>query len=261
VSCEGVTSNKVLPAGSIYIGPADGSEEYLFAEVDSLGTTIKTEFFEEYGGSGDLLQLQMRAPTKVTRTGSLTGKSIVPRDLARYFIGAASSITTTATPVVDESIQAGAALIGGAWYQLGETSGRPSGVRNVGSVAIAYGAVPTTATLNTDYILDATLARFQVVEGGDLDGAEDVVVDYTPTASTWEHIATSADLAPANVRLRWIARNLGGSVNRDLFCPCVSMVPTGDLIWASAERNKVQALGFDLAFLGQIYIDGRPVAA
>jgi hypothetical protein len=133
-------------------------------------------------------------------------------------------------------------------------------VRNIGSVTIDYGAGPSEATVDTDYVLDATLGRFQVVAGGALDGAEDVTVDYTPVASTWERIATASDLYPAEVTLRFVADNLSGT-NRDLYCPCVSMVPTGDLIWRSPQRDGVQELGFEMAFLGEVYIDGRPVAA
>lgn len=260
MSCKTTTTKKVLPAGKLFIGPADGSGEVLFAQVDSLTTSVATEMFEEYGGDGQLAELQIRKPTRVTRTGACTGKAITADNLARFFVANASTLTSTATPVVGESINAAAALVGGAWYQLGETTARPSGIRNVGSVTIKSDSGATTHVAGTAYVLDATLARFQVVAGGTLDGEAAVTADYTPVASTWEHIETTDDLSATDVRLRWVADNLEGD-NRDLFCGCVNMTPSGDLQWKSAERNEVQALSFELSFLGPVYIDGRPVAS
>lgn len=258
MGCKTTNHQKTLPAGKLYIGPADGSRETLFAQVDSLTTNTAVEIFEEYGGDGQLAELQVRKPTRVTRTGKTVGKAITAENLARWFVAAKSDLSTDATPVVAESIDAGAALVAGAWYQLGETVARPSGTRNVGSVAIKSASGATTHTLTTDYILDATLARFQIVAGGGLDGTAGVTADYTPVASSWEHIESIDDLTGTDVRFRWTADNLEGP-NQDLFCPCVSMTPSGDLQWKSAQRIEVQALTFDFAFLGPVYIDGRPV--
>ena len=260
MACKTTTHNKTLPAGRLYIGPADGTGEVLFAQVDSLSTTVAVETFEEFGGDGQLAELQIRKPTRVTRTGKTTGKAITKDNLARFFIAEVLDETSAATPVVAEPINAGAALVGGAWYQLGETAGRPSGIRNVGSVTIKSASGATTHALTTDYLLDPVLARFQVVAGGGLDGTVGVTAGYTPVASTWEHIETTDDLSATDVRLRWVADNLEGD-NRDLFCACVSLIPSGDLQWKSAERNEVQALGFELAFLDTVYLDGRPVAS
>jgi hypothetical protein len=259
MACTTSTTTRVMPHGQLYIGDASAAGEILLSEVDSLSVNISAEFAEDYGGDGKVLTRVARVPSRITRGGSTVAKSITAANLARFFVGAESTQTTAATPVAGESINAGDALVGGAWYQLGVSATRPSGVRNVGSVTIDYGSGPTEADIDDDYVLDATLGRFQVVAGGALDGAEDVTADYTPVASTWERIATASDLYPAEVTLRFVADNLSGT-NRDLYCPCVSMVPTGDLIWRSPQRDGVQELGFELAFLGEVYIDGRPVA-
>jgi len=259
MACTTSTTTRVMPHGQLYIGDASAAGEILLSEVDSLSLSIAAEFSEDYGGDGKVLTRVARVANRITRSGATIAKSITAANLARFFVGATSTQTTAAVAVVAEPVNAGAALVGGAWYQLGATAERPSGVRNVGAVTIDYGEVPTEADVGDDYVLDATLGRFQVVVGGALDGAEDVTVDYTPVASNWERVATAADLYPAEVTLRFVADNLSGT-NRDLYCPCVSMVPTGDLIWRSPARDGVQELGFELAFLGEVYIDGRPVA-
>ena len=259
MACTTSVTQRVMPHGRVFIGDASQAGEVLLSEVASLSLTISAEFAEDYGGDGKTLVRVARVPSRITRAGATVAKAITAANLSRFFVAASSTQTTAAVAVTDESINAGAALVAGAWYQLGVTAGRPSGIRNVGSVALRYGvAGGSTATLTDDYLLDTTLARLQVVAGGDLDGTAAVLADYTPVASTWERVATASDLSPAEVTLRYIADNLSGT-NRDLYCPCVSMVPTGDLIWVSEARDGVQQLGFELAFLGDVYIDGRPV--
>jgi len=258
----------VLPSGLLLFDPFDANGnptgEIELANSDVFSVNIANEKHEEYGGDGKVADKLLEFTTRINRGGNIEAKNITASGLELFLQATAGIKTTSAASEVAQPINGGNGVKQGRRYQLGViAASRPSGVRDVSNVAIKTGG--TTHTLNTDYVLDATMAWIYIVPGGGI--ADDTVItsDFDTLARSWEEIATD-DLGAREGALRWIADNTSG-VNRDLFAPRAVLNPSGDLSFKSAERNEVQKISFEVAFLKPddgirtaIYLNGRPYA-
>lgn len=133
--------------------------------------------------------------------------------------------------------------------------------------------VPSTADVN--YKLDSDLGLLSVTPSGTIAVAAGIVaalgvagltsislnVDYTPTANSRTQLVTSAD-ASLSGQFKYIADNPDGEGNQDIFCPDVTLSPSGD--FALITGNDIAKMSFDIGInklnstTAAIYVDGRP---
>lgn len=257
-----MANNYTIPKGKIYFDDGTG-EEYL-GNTPGADLSVETSDLPHYSAESGIREKDDTALVEVNRKLAITADNISVENWARFIIGAASTLTQTATPVADAVL--GAVPLGkvqqGRYYQLGVTSGNPTGVRDVGSVVIKVGAA--TKVLGTDYTLDATLARIYIVPGGGIANDDIVLESYTPVAGTRDQVISASAAATAGA-IRFVADNPKG-INRDIFLPSVNLKPTGTAK-LKGEQAEYMQLAFEVEILKKdattaaVYVDGRSVAA
>ena len=234
------------PLGEVYLGDTPG-----------FTLNVETESLDDYSSDGPIAEKHLSIATRITRRASLTCKNVSFDNLARFFIGTASEVAQTATPVVDENV--GAVKVG-RFYQLGVTTAKPQGVQDVTGVTITGAAGTPTFVLDTDYELDATNGRFKVLSAA-MESETNVLVDYTPVAGTVDMV-TSSNVGAQFGSLRYVGDETAGP-NRTMFITRVQLKPSGE--FAVKSRETPQQIGFEAEALvpldaGQaaLYVNGLP---
>lgn len=249
-------SNYTIPKGKIYFDDGTG-EEYL-GNTPSAEIGVESTDLPHYSAESGIREKDDSALVEINRNLNITADDISTANWARFIIGTVGAKAQAATPVVDESV---GEVQQGRYYQVGVTSGNPSGVRDIGSVTVKVGA--TAKTVTTDYTVDAALGRVYIVPGGGIVDDEVVLVSYTPVAGSREQVVSASNASVAGA-LRFVADNPKGT-NRDIYLPSVLLKPTGTAR-LKGENAEWMQLGFQIEILkrdansGAIYIDGRNVA-
>lgn len=253
------TKQYAILSGEFYFDPLVNGvyqgERYL-GNTPNGELTISPEKLDHYDADANTVAKDFSYATKVDRSLAMTLDEVSEENLALFFGAAISAITQVATPVVGFAIND---VKKGRYYQLGQNSGNPTGVRNVSAVAVKKGA--TTLVLGTDYLLDAARARIYILPTSVtvLDN-DDLTADYTPAANSRNRLATGAG-ATVEGRLRFLANNVSGT-NRDYYFPSVSITPSGGFqLKGGGENPTVATMPVAVEILKPanaeaIYIDG-----
>lgn len=253
------TKQYSILSGEMYFEPLVNGvykgERYM-GNSPSAELSIEPQKLEHYDADTNEVSKDFSYATRVDRTMNLTLDDMQQENIELFFAANASTVTQAAVAVVGEAINA---VEPGRYYQLGQTTANPTGVRDVGSVVVKEGV--TTLTLDTDYMLDATRGRIYIIPGGALISGDDITVDYTPVANTRTRLATGATVTVEG-RMRFLANNLSGP-NRDYYFPSVSITPSGAFQFKGGGENPaVASATFTVEILkpstGEaIYIDGE----
>lgn len=254
------TKQYAILSGEMYFEPLVNGvyqgERYL-GNAPSAEISIEPQKLDHYDADTNEVSKDFSFATRVDRTMTLTLDELSEENAALFFSATASTVTQTATPVVDELH---ADVQQGRYYQLGQTTGNPTGVRNVSAVTVKVGA--STKTITTDYLLDAVRGRIYIVPGGGIANLDEVLVSYTPAANTRRRLASGAGTTVEG-RMRFLANNLAGA-NRDYYFPSVSITPSGSFqLKGGGENPQVGTLTLAVEILKPanaeaIYIDGLP---
>jgi hypothetical protein len=250
-----------IPRGKVFFDPYNASEELTgeryIGNCPGITINISSEKSDHYNSEGGLREKDASILVQVDRTGTLNCDNMSLANLQLFLSGTQDTVTQASTPITNEphTVQQG------RYYQLGQSTSNPAGVRNIGSVVVTDTAGLTTYVAGTDYNIDTTLGRIQILAGAIVDD-QIIHVDYTPTATSWERVKTgsTAELYGA---LRIVADNASGD-NRDFYMPKVSLTPNGELPIV-AEGIEFASMAFALEVLKPanaeaIYVDGRPAA-
>ena len=246
--------NYTIPKGKIYFNTGDG-EDYL-GNTPGAELSIESNSLDHYSAESGIREKDDTALVEINRKLAITADDISVANWARFIIGSASTLTQAAESVVAESL---GAVKRGRYYQIGASTGNPTGVRGISAVTVKVGAAVKTST--TDYTIDLTLGRLYIVPGGGIADNDVVTVDYTKNANTRDQVISASSAATAG-SLRFVADNPKGA-NRDIYLPSVSMKPTGTAK-LKGEQAEYMQLGFEVEILKKdlttaaIYIDGRP---
>jgi hypothetical protein len=252
-------NNYTLGRGEIYFGRFLAStqtpegERYL-GNTPEYSLTIESEDLDHFDSDRGIREKDDSIVLEVTRSGSLITDNIVPANVALFFFGDASTVTTTAAASLEETF---AAVIQGLFYQLGQTTANPVGVRGVETVVVAPAGGGTAFILDTDYEIDVDLGRIQILNGGAIASGTGILVTYGLLASTNDRVISGSQAVEGS--LRFIAFNPKGS-NFDYFMPWVKLSPNGDY---ALKGEEWQQIPFTLEVLKKtgleaIYMDGRP---
>ena len=253
------TKQYAILSGEMYFEPLVNGvyqgERYM-GNSPSAELSIEPQKFDHYDADTNEVSKDFSLATRVDRALALTLDDLSEENAMLFFSAAASTVTQVATPVVAESVPD---VQLGRYYQLGQNTGNPTGVRNVTAVVVKLGAA--TLVLNTDYLLDAARGRIYIIPTGSLIAGDDLLVDYTPVVNSRRRLASGAGTTVEG-RMRFLANNLAGA-NRDYYFPSVSITPSGSFqLKGGGENPQVGTLTLAVEILNPanaeaIYIDGE----
>jgi hypothetical protein len=230
--------------------------ERFFGNVPEMSITSNEETLDHFASTGGIRVKDDSVSLQLDRTGSFTTDNIDLQNLALLYLGdnpatlTQASITAATWTVTAKQ---------GRFYQIGESSALPTGVRNVSSIVVKTGSpgFATTVSASGNYEVDETLGRLYIVPGA--PGIADntiIQVTYNAAAGTRSQvIAKSQSIYGA---LHWIADNPKGT-NFDMVMPYVKLSPNGDYNllgddWQSMSFSFEALTKGDLATM---YLDGR----
>lgn len=254
-----MANNYTLGKGKLYFDPYDANDnttgERYMGNCPSIEVSVESESLEHYSSESGIQEKDEEVLLRIVRNCNVTCDNMSDDNVSMFVIGNLSTITQTATPVVDEAH----VVKQGRYYQLGASSSNPTGVKGVTAVTVTGPSGTPTYTLTTDYTVDAALGRVYIVPGGGIADDATIEVDYTPTANSRTQVA-SQSLSAVEGALRFVSDNPKGT-NRDLYAPKVQLKPSGSFQLIGEEW---MAVTFTIEFLKKdanteaLYVDGRP---
>jgi hypothetical protein len=259
------TKNYVLGRGKLYFDPyASGTKtptgERYIGNTTEFNLTVESDTLDHYDSDRGVRTKDDSVILELNRTGSLTTDNIAEENIGLFILGELSDYDQDGTPVTGEAIGEGGIPLTDRYYQLGVTTANPQGVRGVSSVTVTIdpNGTSSSAVEDTDYTLDAELARLYIMEGGAIDGQTEASVGYTPETNTRKRITTQASTSVEGA-VRFISYNAKGK-NKDVYMPYVTLTPSGDF---ALKGDDWQNMAFsvevgELPGQSAIYVDGRP---
>ena len=225
-------------------------ERYI-GNTPSFNLSAESENLDHFDADEGIKTKDKSVTLSLNRTGSFVTDNIDPDNVALFFVAnasvAAQAAATGKTTVITNPL-------GDRYYQLGATSGNPSGDRQVTNVVAGGGAVVVT-----DFTVDAELGRVYIVKGGAIDGDASVTFTYDTVAKSRKKIVTSGN-ATVEGALRFLANNATGA-QLDYYMPSVKLAPNGEY---ELKGESWQQMSFNVEIQKRddtteaIYIDGRP---
>lgn len=259
-----VGTNVVLGSGHIYFDEFDTdgklTGEVYIAETPGFEITVASESIIVESSDDQVAEIIADIQTKVTRTATLTVKSMSAK-LISYFIGGDALRITGKANVTSDPINGGMGVTQERWYQIGQDTDRPSGERKIINLKIKTAAEPPVlAAIDDDYTADLETGRIYIIKGS-IKIPDDTVItaDFDKTDEHWDEITSTGGIQRG--ALRFIANNTVGE-NRDVYLPNATIKPNGSLAFKS--RDTVQEAVFDIGISipdaggSAIYINGRP---
>ena len=161
------TNDYLFGRGKIYVdefssGTIKTGERFL-GNCPGFTLTVESETQDHFSSTSGLRTKDDTATISVDFTGEITVDDITAENLALFIGGTSATVTQSATPITDELIGPVAAH---REYQLGTTTGNPTGVRSVASVVVRVkeGDDASDAATSTAY----AIGDFVVPVGGNL---------------------------------------------------------------------------------------------
>jgi hypothetical protein len=190
---------------------------------------------------------------------------ISPENLALFFLGDQSEITTTLTAVtgeVHDDVQPGTHL------QLGQSDTAPSGAKGLVEVSPGVNIIveddttptPVTFTEGDDYEVDMERGRIYIIAGGLITAGTNLRIDYTVGAATRDQVISGSSSVEG--ALRFLSFNPAGK-DREVYLPRVKMTPNGDFALLSGDEAQVISMNIQVLKHPQrpaIIVDGKAIA-
>lgn len=237
-------------------GTLAGKGEKYLGNTPGFSVSVSKTALDHYSSEGGISVKDASVDTQINRSGKMTCDNISPENVALFFTGTASTLTTVSASAVTETI----AAYRDTYIQLGVSASLPQGLRKVTNVVVKIGAATIAQVGNYD--VDLTLGRIYIyaspVDVTLINGAS-LIITYDVAASTRE-VVVSANTSIFG-SLRYVSDNPVGD-NSDMFLPYVKLSPNGEF---TLKGDKWQELSFDLEVLLRdsatqaVYVDGRPV--
>lgn len=244
-----------LGRGEVYFDPfttgttRSGEFKYM-GNTPAVALSAATTKLDHFSSDRGLRVKDKSVVLEVNYTGTLETDNMDFANLAKFFLGAQSTVTQTSATAVNEdwtNVSAKTLL------QLGVTTGNPQGARNVTAVVVMNGV--STLVLGTDYELDAATGTVHM-----LTTQTAVDITYNRPAVTWDRTVSGGTEVKGALKI--ISYNPEGT-KKDILLPYVTLSPNGDLAlkgddWLKASFN-LEVLALD-SVTSAVYIDGRPAA-
>lgn len=220
----------------------------------SFSLTIDQEKLDHFNSDRGVRVKDKSIVLQVDYSGALVLDDINNDNLALFFFGTQGTVAQTSataqTETFTDSVQ-------GYGYQLGVTTGNPTGVRSISNVVVEVATV--AKTLGTDYTVDEDRGLITIVEGGSIVDGSSIVVEYDRAAVSRKQVISGT--TQVECALRFVSYNPQGEQN-DIYMPYVRLGPNGDFELKSDEWQQlpltVEILR-DTAYSREaIYVDGQP---
>lgn len=232
-----------------------GARRYL-GNTPEFTLTSEQENLDHYDADHGIRVKDDSVVTELTQSGTVVTDNINYDNLAMFFLGTTSTLTTaSATGDIDNiaSAQYGT-------YQLGVTSVRPTGVRKVASVVVTNTAGDTTYAATTDYLVDAEYGTVTLLEGGAITAGSGVKITYNVATSTRKQVVASNRTIEGALHFKSF-NPVGPKI--DYFMPWVKLTPNGDFAikaddWLTIPFSVEVLKKGDLA---PVYADGQAVTS
>lgn len=231
-----------------------GGEKY-FGNTPELNFSAEQENLDHYSSDEGVRKKDASVLLQLDYSGTFQTDNISPQNMAYWYLGESLTKTVAAATVASEIH---ALVEQGATYQLGTSAANPAGVRKVASVVVkSTGGTPTTYAAGVDYVVDETLARVTIIEGGAITNLSSIDVAYSIEAHSINQVISKAKTIEGAAR--YIAANPEGD-QIDYFLPWVKLTPNGDF---ALKGDEWQVLPFNIEILQKgalesIYANGRP---
>lgn len=265
----------MIPRGRVTFNPLNAAGAYTgeipFGNCPGVGFSTETEKAEHFSSEAGLAEKDASIIVRITRTGTLTCDNFSGANLALFAAGDKTTHSQAAATIADEAHTVMAARL----YQLGATSSNPAGARDITNVTVTSADGLTTYAAGTDYNIDLSLGRLQIMAGGAIAAAAAaaaptnggvaavaIKAGYKTTAKEWEQIRSGAS-AEVRGALR-VVSDVASGENRDWYFPDVTLTPSGELPLVQ-EGTEFVSMEFGIEILKPanaqaMYIDGRPQA-
>lgn len=264
-----MANNYTLGRGRLYFarfapGTRNPLGERYIGNTPELSLTIENEELEHFSSDAGINEKDDSIALSVTRSGSFTTDNIDPENVALFFFGEAGRVVEAGGPITGEIVES---VKPGLYYQLGQSSTRPTGARGIAAdstaTPITVVSDDTAATVfseGDDYTIDLVTGRLYVVPGGAITEGTSLEVGYTIRASSRDRVLSGG--TPVEGAMRYVADNPKGE-NQDYYFPFVQIAPNGDY---ALKAEEWQTIPFSLEVLKladreAIYLDGRPAFA
>lgn len=257
-----VTNNYTLGRGKVHFarftsGLTPGPFRYI-GNTPELNLTIESEELDHFSSDGGIREKDDSVPLEVNRTGSMITDNIDPENVALFFFGTKSTVTTVAAngetwSITDIELDRS--------YKIEATTQNPTGVFGISesnlTVAINMGA---NLVEGTDFEIDYDMGIISFLSGGSLSGGEQIDVTYDLRGSTRDRVISGS--APVEGAMMYQTNNPKGT-NSLFYMPYVKVSPNGDY---ALKGDEWQQIPFSLEILkpsggDAITRDGVPVYA
>ncbi len=196
-----------------------------FGNCPAFNLNVAVEELTHMDSTGGLKEEDQSVITSRTVGGSIQCDDMLPKNLARWFLGTASTVTQAAIAApTDETF---AAVTPGATYRVGISDAAPTGLKKITVTNVEDDEVtPNVFTAGTDYVVDSERGTIQIVDGGAITEGTNIIVSYTAATATYAQVISGqTDIEGA---LWFEAINAVGK-NADYYLPYVKLRPEGDL--------------------------------
>lgn len=256
----GVTNNQTLGRGRLYFdkfasGTTTGSGFRYFGNTTEFNVTSESDNLEHFSSDEGVRVKDKSVLLELNRTGSFITDNISSENLALFFLGAASSVTQSASVGETETLT----VVPGLFYQLGVTALLPQGVKGIENLVVTGTGGTPTYVLNTDYRFNADAGLLEIVDGGSIS-AGDIELTYDIKAATFDKVVTAAE-GSIKGALKFVTSNPEGSDWVYDF-PYVEITPNGDF---ALKGDDWQTIPFNVEVLKlsdtveAMYLNGKPV--
>jgi hypothetical protein len=265
MSIAQISNNYQVGRGEAYFAPfvsgngasgVPGGESFL-GDVNALSVTLKATLLDHYQSTGGVKTIDQSATIQSDSSGSLVTENINTANLALFFFGTTSAVTTTAATVAAEVMPT---IVQGLYYNVGVTPTDPVGVKGLNPatpVVLTSNPSGTTYVAGTDYLVDYPHGRIYIIPGGAITAGTTPLVTYTKLAASKPRVISGT--TPIEGALHYLGVNSVGN-NLDYYMPWVKLTPNGSF---ELIGDKFAMLTFDLKVLKKgtlpsLFIDGQP---
>lgn len=255
--------NYTLGRGRVYFAryedPTNLVQDPMYRYVGNtpeVNMTIESEELDHYSSDDGIREKDQSVALEVNRTGTMVCDDIQSENLALFFFGSTSQVSTAASAGLSENFDA---IFKGSSIKLGVTAQNPVGYMGVENVSVTSNPIGTTFVEGTDYVVDVESGLVDILLTGSIPDASNIIINYDVRSSTRTRIISGATAVEGAMMVR--QRNPTG-IDRVLTMPLVKVTPNGDF---ALKGDEWQQIPFSLEFLkpgdarDAIYLDGMPL--
>lgn len=223
--------------------------------------TLESQTLDHFNSDRGIREKDASVTIEVARSGTIATDEINNENVSMFLFSQAGAETVSV---------AGGAVTGYAINDVVPGQSYPLGVSDsdpVGALSIAFpGTGPTLFSVKkgatefvagTDYVYSQDSALLKIVDGGDILKGDDITVDYTELAYSFERVKSGSE--PVTGALMFVTYNPIGP-QRKFIMPYVSISPNGDWNLKGDEWQQLP-LSFEILRLNDfeaIYMNGMP---